>query len=1631
MRNLFNPRLNSELDSLVTSSAVVLAGVPPASFARILSTDSSGTILKNGEDVGTVTSVVTGDSLQIQAYSSHAFATPTFISYDVAGHVGAFTIATRPSELPQSLTGFNPLIPLDLTAIQAATSSEFGPDVSCVVSQYDKQDGSYVRGLSASNAYVEAERGSWSGITFPNYYSSVALQLDPTTFETVGMAQVGLQPYGSCVAADLTWITLAGQSNVVAVDDSNSVVHTIAVGQRPLGIASWLAAAGTTWHIVVACNNSAIVSHIRYSSVTSTWTTTTISTGSKSFEVAIDTSGYAWVTSTTGALHRINLADDTFVAVTALASGSGPRGIVYNAVKNKVHVACSLTNKVVSFDCATLEQTFVATSLLPYSIAADTNGDMYCACFKSGVVQVFNGLSLLRTIAVDAYPYAIRISGTTLLVTNYYGIPALALDQTSLGFGIIDPETVPQRTVLGTSTFTVTGLGAPTVCATPVSMGATILKNGLPSGSRTTVVTGDTLSFTFTTPNVAYEEIDIPIFVGNIGESFKTITSVEDVTPDLTSFSFDPITDATYGATYASSPFTVTGIDPLVTLTLTTTEGSIILNGVDTGSTVAVVKSNDVVSLQAVAPRRKNQTTRVTVTLALHDVEWQIATRVETPYWIQQTHKGVGELDTAFSPALSGQLFKFTSGGVYQGSYDMHAVPSGENTRNVSYFFLTSYWEDCVYRVAADGTLAEVFQLPEGSRPQAVCSTPKLSKSFNALARQLVTLSGSNAVHVLNSPEPDIALPGSPRSIVASDDGANVYVTLPDIGKVAVLSPTGPGAPYYLRTVIAIGGKPHEAAMWGKKVIVSDISNDSLHVISNDVAATTTFKTGRGVWDMEVVTDTLWTANSYDNTVSKISLNQPGIPGYAIRVGSVPNGVSYYGGRVSVSHYAQPEMLFIQEQQAGQPTAYGMDTLGQTAPNPSMGVMSTDQGIFTSALYSNLALGEGSQDILIAELPMEPLVWPEMLDQARGTVIRSETATVQGVPRTLQLSAAPSAIYKVLCNDVYVTGPFDVVDGDRIVIEVTVPDTYNVDVYVRVSSYNVTSTFHVRSEAYKIMDPVKFIPMSGVKIREVLTTNTVSVQGLSEGALGPVSVFNSEWVEWTVIINGVLQSATPRMRPNGLLDPHVSYVKNGDTLALHGICRGQYNSTTEYILLSNDVPVGSLFASNILLDGPESENTVYRAAHLEIDNTLDSSIGSQCAAHEPQDASSSPVLLTRATYEALGPDSAEIMRRSLLISQDVNLPMLLSGSGTSFAGDSVQEFVAYASSPAYEFDQPLALQIRSTFGETLDSLVAEARVSSALAVAPEPTYFLDSSQAAMLGPKKEFTRDDFSTLLTETAAYEKHVSGERVTADAGWERAAIYTRRSLFGRFIKAKTATPLRYSVVYSINEKHALLTPDEEFINLKGAPLRTFEPEPVKHAYHVSPTTMSSYEAFVPRAPLLADTGYERHTHERTLSTEAEWVRGASSTVEVAELEFERSAMRTLFDLEFVPMLVSERQVRLILLPDPERADSTGAIAVDAPVPQQTSYEARLGESPVPIAEAYRDSSYRVPTTAADQGLFDTEALALAYAATLGYVDGVQAVQVGDFFSWTTPARRQGADCSIVANRLAIPYKWYVHGG
>lgn len=1147
MRSLFTPSVNQALDTLIDSATVTLSGIGTGVPFTL---ESGAAAYKNGANV-TSTTVSDGDRIRLRVRSAVTHATPTFAIAKIGGEEVVFTSVTL-SDPAKIVTNDN-LLPFDLTLYSDGT--EYVPSFAGnSISVY--KGNSLVRKIALKAPTTNISKISDS-LVLADFYGDKVYVIDQVLNITAAIEfEKGSKPYGiahtpTSVSNDIlqTWVTLSGLNKAVLISNDNSIVAEFATGSRPLGIAT----SADYNHVYVANNNSNNVTH--FSNVNGVWTPTTIAVGVKPFEILTDNVGNAWVTCLNDdKIYRITSAD---VVTSHDIGGAGLRGMVLDAA-GKIWVASAESAKIIQLNVDGSVAKTYSTALYPYSISMDIDGSVVVGSFVDSKLYYYSPVdgSLVRTLDTSKYPYGAASFNDQIIVANLYeNTPEFVAikDQTPTQFDFSDPRKVKIKEVVTSTSFVVSGLNTPAPASVPPDvLNAKIVKNNVVGTHSTTVSNGDRVAIQFTAPATFDTAIEIPLFIGNIYDALKTRTEVASYTPTL--MVFENIVSANLSAIYTSNEVVVTGLTEGYSVPFSVDAGTIILNGVASTTRDINIKNGDRIAIQISSSASEKSSVYVnaaygavvthgdgTATKIVRSA-WRVATKaLENAVWLKPEFKGVDEFTPHIESSISVQN-KFITKITSDGTAIQIPVALEVVARRANSLLIPSYFDGVVYQLNGN-----VFNPIRAQNAQL--------RPIDIESNRFIGYAGSRAVEDTFTGQV-IALNFEPRKIVHNKDTDVLYVSMHD-GNIAVIRNVEDR--YVVTNIIEFDGDAYGLALHNGILYVSDVENDTVHILNSE--ETIKIPSGRTVYDLVTNGITIWTANAYDNSVSKIDIASG--ESVRINIGYVPTAIEFDAdGNLWVANYASKNVIKLNAQ-----TNEIMSNTALTNSVPTY-MKGFEGAMYVTELYPTLIeKQERVSALLPLALKIEP-VYDALLDE----VVTSKKTIVEGLVRPTTVSSQLSSTVSIFVNGIKVTtSEFELDNGDEIYIQVKASIGYYETTEVRINDYLSSNTFFVRTESNSKPDPISFAELFNATPKREGESNTGIISGLTEGHTVALRVNR---IEWGVSVNG------------GPVQ-EIAQVVNGDVIKIVGPVRGPYGSQSSYVLLSgrSNYVVGTQIIHTRVLDG--------------------------------------------------------------------------------------------------------------------------------------------------------------------------------------------------------------------------------------------------------------------------------------------------------------------------------------------------------------------------------------------------------------------------------------------------------------
>jgi hypothetical protein len=258
---------------------------------------------------------------------------------------------------------------------------------------------------------------------------------------------------------------------------------------------------------------------------------------------------------------------------------------------------------------------------------------IYITCFVTKEILRVDAITgyVEARIPAKEFPYSLFVDKEKVISTSFWdNTPPFGIisDADPNQFFLSDPVSVPTNSETFTNSVVISGINSQTFASVPALYSATIIKNGVESGNKVPVVDGDILIVKFTTPDEEEKVIELPLFVGSKYDWFKSKTLPKDRLVDA--FYFDDVIGSELNQEYVSNEITISGLSNGVSVTLTASFGSIILNGVSTSVSSIIVKNDDKVRILATTDNTYEARKFITVTCGSYLNIWTLFNKAQT-----------------------------------------------------------------------------------------------------------------------------------------------------------------------------------------------------------------------------------------------------------------------------------------------------------------------------------------------------------------------------------------------------------------------------------------------------------------------------------------------------------------------------------------------------------------------------------------------------------------------------------------------------------------------------------------------------------------------------------------------------------------------------------------------------------------------------------------------------------------------------------------------------------------------------------------------------------------------------------------------------------------------------------------
>jgi YVTN family beta-propeller protein len=1175
---ILEPVFNAEISTQKQSNTISVITTEPSVEVTV----TNGVIKKNGSFVGMATTAVHGDLIAVVLPSAPTFSTTVYSKLTIADQFAFFRITTKsdPAYIPAPEVASSLVIDMRWYL----DGGEYIPNTSNKLTAISLLSNT-LQGSTLLSETNKSPTDSGQYTYTVNFFEHSLYKIDLVTRKVLTTLPTAANPYGITalpydgVSGYAVWATCSGADRLMAFDlQTNDVISDFALDGRPLGI---LADAANGILYVALYRTNQIVK-IRLSSAMQEISRTYIDVPAQPYELALDGSGNLWVAHASSHITKINTATATVAFTKAI--GSNNQGIAYDSIDNAIWVASANNGQVLKLNPANGNVLlYVDLGVSVFGIAADSTTGVWVACFDERKVVRINRSTgaVLTSIDTAAYPYGVFVYENMLLVADYYAnTPTrfILADTNPEPFELVDYVDVEFSKVCQSNVVKIRGINVPTLASIEEVPTAQLFKNGVSVWTQTMVVADDELYIEMQAPNAYTQTRSVTLTVGNVESTFSIATDIAELEPEP--FGFTPQCNAEVNTEFESEWRVILCRHHDLTFPMSVTEGTIQKCTASAGNNLSndepatcdtyidagqntLVRHGDVVRIKMAAPAAYAATKFCKVTVGTFQTAFAITTSLDpTIEFVKSAEYGNLPYDSVFSAEpISNKLSIIRS---TDGQLTEMLVNESDPTAFLpkNYVFVCNYYENTVYRI--DKEKRRIVQTLTGyNQPYSIHYDDRLAETV--LNRPIITDSGSDSIHVLDLSDYSIAeslnLGSGTRPLGIQAFNRYIEDPIPVPGKapdplaenlyfvacygtdelVVVKSDADYQLTEYRRFALKSESKPFEVFVDDRKfvwvtlsgideVAILDVVNETLHYV----------KVGNNPWGVTGNKTHIYVSNSYDNTLSKIDIVTHEVVA-TIAVGSVPYSLEFAenGTALWVSHFEDA-------------TAYKLkdDNIVNVVDTPNFAYgMAVDEynNIWIASYYQNTPIRTEPPDVI-----PDFLTFNELLNTAKDSNVSTEAITISGLDRNrAAFVRVPDSYYSasLVVNDVDVGTTAAVRNGDTLKVVAHMPNEYYRVVDVPVACSGRCSLLHLRTEPNLMIQPLKFVEVPDAYVDVTVTSNPVTVAGLTPGFSVPISA-----AKGTLYVNGIA------------LQDNFGEVKNGDVIQVTFKPGSPYSKTHDLII---------------------------------------------------------------------------------------------------------------------------------------------------------------------------------------------------------------------------------------------------------------------------------------------------------------------------------------------------------------------------------------------------------------------------------------------------------------------------------
>lgn len=287
-------------------------------------------------------------------------------------------------------------------------------------------------------------------------------------------------------------------------------------------------------------------------------------------------------------VRKINLTD---MSETTIVLPGYPTTIT--SFNGNVVVSVPGLSSICAIDNSDIVSTPISSDMVPFSVLG-VGTSLYVCELMTGFFYVFGTnyerISFTQVINKPLRTYA--YNGSVISLDFHYNFPnALTTnDQTPQTFAFIEYMTALQGQYYESNELIVDGVNSPVSASIPPKLDGYFIVNGVQKSNRVTMTYGDKFKVVLKASDTEGESVSALVSIGTKSATY-TIPAPK-LNRRINTVNFDSIANATISTIYQSNAITISGLETSVPATVD--QGSIIKNGVNTGSSTTIVNGDSI-----------------------------------------------------------------------------------------------------------------------------------------------------------------------------------------------------------------------------------------------------------------------------------------------------------------------------------------------------------------------------------------------------------------------------------------------------------------------------------------------------------------------------------------------------------------------------------------------------------------------------------------------------------------------------------------------------------------------------------------------------------------------------------------------------------------------------------------------------------------------------------------------------------------------------------------------------------------------------------------------------------------------------------------------------------------------------